>query len=141
LGQAVVSLHGMTPKYQPQKSTSYYNDPAYRYRCLGHVQDNVRVTVLGSGAAAFRTDALDLWMYGNFGNGYMADLWLSLAAAQQGVERIVLAHPVGMVEDLPHVDSLYRRWRHNDAEQTRALNMILQHDMEGTASWKTQTAS
>ena len=83
----LVSFHGK--KYLPPVTD--YRKWAGNYRCLGRVEEDVKVNLIGTGCCAFHTARLKV-SFSDFKIKNMADVWLSKIAHEQGVPMIVLAH-------------------------------------------------
>lgn len=108
--RAVCGFHGgiYTPPYQDPLADRR------TLRCLGTVERDQTVDLLGTGALGFHTDTLPVWP-GLFRHPNMADVWFAVHARRMGVELVCLAHQEGWLEDInPGGPQIYRSVRHRD---------------------------
>lgn len=114
-----VSCHGRTFKQKIIKS--YYNDPAYKYRCLDEVREDVAVQFAGTGVLCYHTDdckiSIDHFPYPN-----MADIFFSRYCAMNGIELKVIKHSAGWIKYQEVSDTIYERFKNADSLQTYYAN-------------------
>lgn len=85
-----ISFHGKVYN----RGFSGFKKPSIVYRCLGSVADDVRVNFIGTGCSGFHTDRLKLSI-DMFPIKNMADVHVSKACHDQGVQMVVLKHDRG----------------------------------------------
>jgi len=105
--RGLVGFHGR--KYlHPVISFKQWAD---NYRCLNTVSDDVHVNLIGSGCCAYNTETMELKL-SDFKLPNMADLYLSRAAAVQGVPMVVLKHRQGYLQYLkPQGETIWQATR------------------------------
>jgi len=117
--RAVVGAHGRILK---PVLTNYYRSAAKVHRCLGRVQEDAAVHILGTGALAYHTDTIRL-AWSDFPQGDMADIWFGVAAKKQQVPCVVLRHQPGWMRLVreEQTDTIFDRASRADDVQTRVL--------------------
>ncbi|WP_139240414.1 glycosyltransferase family 2 protein [Fodinibius roseus] len=113
-----LGMHGR--KIQTFPLHSYFEDTeAYHFqRGLKH---HTKVDILGTGGVLFHRGDLDMCLERCKSHG-MADIWFSISCLKQGLERYVIAHPAGWVQQQPVENSLYQQHLGNDQQHTEILN-------------------
>jgi hypothetical protein len=117
----IVTLHGRSFAKKPIRS--YYRNKARKYSCLKEVMKDVMVEVGGTGCMCWNRE---VFRFGpaDIESVNMADLWLSVKAAREGVPIMVLAHEGGWLKHVLHVDTIHGKYRMKDGEQTRLYNEV-----------------
>ena len=119
--KCVVSLHG---KKYPRPFKDFYHIER-NYRCLGNVDKDAEVDVVGSGVMAYHTDFLKL-KYSDFELPNMADVWVSKIAHEQGVKMMVLKHRADYLKHTNHKETIFiTENRKKFAKQTEILKTFL----------------
>jgi len=99
---ALIGLHGAMLRRNPE---DYHGSRSKVYHCLGTVEGDRTVHVLGTGAMAWHRSLgvpQDIFECPN-----MADLWLARWANGRGVPRIVLSHRKGWVRSTTQGDTIW----------------------------------
>jgi hypothetical protein len=94
--KAIVTLHGNIMR----KDTLVYHGPDARdktYRCLGTVEEDVRVEVGGTGVMCFHTEIFKPDLK-RFARRNMADIWVAVQAHQQKIPIWVIKHEAGYLQ-------------------------------------------
>lgn len=121
--KAIHSCHGRNFTRFPVRS--YYRE-GVKYHCLADVSYSGTLHCAGTGVMAFMSDAIDLQPQ-DFGNGFMADIWLAKAAARQGVPLRMVPHRAGWLKLTGMVkeeDTIWAKFHNNDSVQTNEINTI-----------------
>lgn len=118
--RCLITSHGsdVTPNM-----SSYYRGKIGRSHCLHEAKEDFSVDVAGSGVTGFHTSYLKL-KYDNFAEPNMADIWMSMQAHQQGVERIAISHRKGWITTClsSKKETIYDKHRNRDSVQTMVVN-------------------
>ena len=118
--QCLITSHGsdVTPNMH-----SYYRGKIGRSHCLHDADQDVTVDIAGSGVAGFHTSVLKL-KYSDFLEPNMADIWMSIQAHKQGVDRIAISHKKGWITTCLSSDkkTIYDTHRNKDLVQTKVVN-------------------
>lgn len=118
--KAAISWHGsVIPTDGRMKS--YFRNRRLVSHCLhGAIQDRF-VHIVGTGVLGFYRPSIDI-SERTFGNGYMADIWFSVACNQQRVPRVAVRHQRGELQSIDVGErTLYERYRNNDSVHCRVL--------------------
>jgi hypothetical protein len=114
----VVSHHG---RVYPRPFVDYKHWTA-NYRCLGTVNHDVPVDLVGTGCCAFHTSRLKVDIK-DFPYRNMADVFISVLAHQQSVPMWVLAHKRNYIRYLfPEGETIWR----TETDTTRQTNLLRQ---------------
>lgn len=118
--KCLITSHGsdVTPKM-----LSYYRGKIGRSHCLHDAKNDCNVDIAGSGVSGFHTSFLRL-KYSRFKHPNMADIWMSMQAHEQGVNRLAIAHRKGWITTClpPEKETIYDRHRNRDSVQTKVVN-------------------
>jgi len=117
--RAVVGAHGRVLK---PALVNYYRSAAKVHRCLGRIQQDAPVHILGTGALAYHTDTLKL-AWSDFPEGDMADIWFGVACQKQQVPQVVLRHQPGWMRLTKETqgDTIFERVSKADGRQTQVM--------------------
>lgn len=117
--RAVVGAHGRVLK---PVLKNYYRSAQKVHRCLGRVQLDAAVHILGTGALAYHTDTLAL-TWADFPQGDMADIWFGIACQKQQVPSVVMRHQPGwmLLTKEGQNDTIFERASKDDGRQTAVL--------------------
>ena len=108
--KGVVGLHGRT--YPPVVTD--YKTWDQNYRCLGTVDEDVKVDLIGTGCCAFNTNQIKVKL-SDFPNKNMADVQFSKLCHEQNIPMYVLKHRKGYLGYLPQEHTI---WRDNPDKST-----------------------
>jgi len=119
-----VSAHG---RVIASPTTSYYRGGSLAaYRCLGTVEKDVDVTVIGTGTMCFPTEII--WpTFEDFPHPDMADIWFSKLCQENGVKRMVLEHKEGWIKHTDKIDmskTIHYTNKRRDTIQTEVFNSV-----------------
>ena len=123
---AVVGFHGWDAK---PSARSYHRDRALNYHFRQTIPEAHYCHVIGSGCTAFEIGTLAISL-SDFERPNMADLWLSKAANEQGIPRVVLPHERDWIRPSPAVAMESTIWGKMSRDlakerfQTEMLNSI-----------------
>ena len=118
-----VSLMGRN--YPTGEIKSFYKDFNENYRALNEVKNDVEVELLGTCAAAFHSDFLQVEPDINY--RAMADILFSIRCKEQSVKKMVLKHPINYLKYLLDMakPTIFKEFRDNDKKQTELFNRYL----------------
>ncbi len=116
--KAVVGLHGI--RLQPN-ATSYYRGRQV-FPCRDTVKEDNVVHLIGTGTVAYHSTTINLAPE-DFRIPNMADIWLGIAAKEQEVPMVALAHAGGWLccMEATKGHSIFERYKDRDVEQIRAV--------------------
>jgi len=122
--QCPVSAHG---RVIASPTTSYYRGGSLAaYRCLGTVEEDAEVTVIGTGCMAFPTSEI-LPRLEDFEHPNMSDIWFSKLCQENNIPRMALAHKEGWIKHSDKIDMdktiQYTQKRHDEV-QTEVFNSV-----------------
>ena len=128
----VISLHGRR-QFSPLRS--YYNDLKSKEAFNGfrYVAKDEKVTVLGTASTVWHSGTVELsqedfpQMYNGRSSRNMADIWFSKKLNEKGIDRIVVSHRAGWIEQSKIVDpkrSIGMLARKDDSVQTELFNSV-----------------
>lgn len=117
--QAIIGVHGSLIQ---QPFLSYFKSRQILH-CNADQADDAFTHIIGTGVAAWHTDTFKP-RRSDFKLPNMGDIWMSVAAKRAGVPVVVVAHRKGWLKILENPGrTLYDRFRHDDAQQTAALQV------------------
>jgi hypothetical protein len=93
--QGAVSLHGKIYNRPPVD----FRRAKTVYRCLGTVEKDTRIDLIGTGCMAYHTDLIKV-KYDDFPIGGLADVWFSKLCWEQSISMWVIAHQSGYLQYL-----------------------------------------
>jgi hypothetical protein len=104
-----------------RKIQSYYKGRIQKAHCLNDCHE-CYVDIAGSGVSGFDTSILKL-KHSDFTHANMADIFMSMKAVEQGVQRLALAHKKGWITGgLNKGATIYETHKNNDKVQTEIVN-------------------
>ena len=115
----IISFHGRSFKQFPIQS--YYKSAASKYRCLDKVAVDISVHVGGTGVMAFYPEIFSLSL-DELPYKYMADVQVAIAARRRGLRITCIAHEAEWIKYQQVTNTIYDRFKNNDATQTRLIN-------------------
>lgn len=118
----VVTLHGRIVK---NKIKNYFKDGTNKYyRCLGNVNNDVFINVLGGGVSCFNTNNVKI-DYKLFQYNYMDDITVSVQLQKQQIPILVMKHYDNYLNyNKPSNLTLYDKYVNNNITQTEVINSI-----------------
>ena len=118
----VVSLHGKRLKEGHKKS--YFRSFTMSLHCLGNVNEDTFVHVIGNGVSAFNTNNVKI-DYTKFKYHYMDDIEVSIQLQKQNIPALVRAHKQNyLIYNKPKGLTLFEEYNKNDATQAEMINTI-----------------
>jgi hypothetical protein len=116
-----VSFHGKV--YSKYPVENYRKDFSENYRCLGRVDGDHNVNIIGSGCMLFDTSKVRITM-DDFGSPNCADFWFSLACHRHGIPLKVIEH---YKDQLQHITHSWTIWKDKprDGKENEIINEIL----------------
>lgn len=105
--QGAVSLHGKIYNRPPVD----FRRAKTVYRCLGTVEKDMRIDLIGTGCMAYHTDLIKV-KYDDFPIGGLADVWFSKLCWEQSVPMWVIAHKSGYLQYLSPSITLWQTMGH-----------------------------
>jgi len=124
--KVILSYHGK--KLTHEKLKSYYQNPNNKndiinYRCLGYVDQNQTVDIIGTGVMAFH---VPYFCPLNLKQNMMADIEISILAKNQNKKLLVAAHEKNWIKYNPKMTNKWTIWDHfqqyPDTLQTKLVN-------------------
>lgn len=115
----IITFHGRNFNSFPIQS--YYKSAGSKYRCLDKVAQDVPVQFGGTGCMAFKPQNFHVTLK-DFPSKYMADVHLAIKARKEGKKIMCIAHEAGWIKYQPVSNTIYDRFRDDDAEQTERVN-------------------
>jgi len=119
--KALVSLHGACLRRLP--SGSFYNQRVSLLRCTRSVAHDTPVHIPGTGVLAYHVSTIRLRPE-MFRCANMADVWVGLAAKQQGIPVVVARHGPRWILTIPDPRperSIFERYKRRDAVQAKLI--------------------
>jgi len=117
-----VSLHGR--RYDNKPIKSFRKSFTANYRCLGNVDKDVRVHLLGTGCTLFDNTQIRIDQT-VFEERNMADVLFSRLCTLRNIPMTVLAHRAGQfLSYIPQKDTIWRQTA-DDTVQTKILNTFI----------------
>lgn len=113
--QGACSLHG---KIYPRPPVDFRRTKTV-YRCLGTVNSDIRIDLIGTGCMAYHTDLIKV-KYDDFPIGGLADVWYSKLAWEQRVPMWVIAHNTGYLTYLNPTNTIWQ----NMGKATKQTELI-----------------
>jgi hypothetical protein len=119
--KCIISCHGRVFKQEQIKS--YYKEYKQAVSCLRQQNNNVTVHVGGTGVMAYYSGTIQLSI-ADFKAANMADIWMGIAAKNQGVKIIAIAHKLGWIKEgnYDRNFTIYNFCHNNDKYQTEVVN-------------------
>lgn len=124
--KALVSFHGCL--LNPGTINNYYKDRKV-FRCLGDVENDVQVDIVGVGASLCERALFSKVGVENYYNTIeipnMDDIYYSYLAAQNGIKRYVIAHKEGYLNHKvkePNDNYIFDKQRRHCEPQTQFVN-------------------
>lgn len=119
----IISFHGRN--FHKLPIDSYYRSKASRYRCLDKVAQDMPVQFGGTGCMAFKPGKFSVTL-NDFPTKYMADIHFAIAARKAGKKIMCIAHESGWIKYQEVGNTIYDRFRNDDAEQTDYANRLFE---------------
>lgn len=116
----LVTIHGSD---MPNRQIlSYYKGRTGRSHCLNSCEA-VYVDIAGSGVSGYDTSILKL-SHSDFKVANMADIFMSMKCAEQGVKRLSIKHNAGWIKGGLNIGraTIYETHKNNDKVQTDLVN-------------------
>jgi len=118
----IVSYHGK--RFDRKPIVGYHRGFSFNVRCLGSLAGDMEVHVGGSGVMAWHSDDFK-FSIDDVGSPFMADLWVSKRAHEQGVKIMALAHKSDYFRYLGTPDTTIWVRRRGNPEETTLLKSFL----------------
>jgi len=123
--QSVVTLHGKS--FRPPIK-SYYKNPSLKVRCLGDLEDDVRVQVPGTGAMCWHTDLIEFSIKDFPADQQnMADIHVGIKCNEERMPIWALSHTSDYLTYQPVKDTIWDEYHNNDNPHTKLINDTIWH--------------